>query len=104
MAILALDEIGIVNAEVLISGPDEREGETDIHKENKEAVQRFWKVMMSKYGSEKKYNKQLIDAFKYGEEPEIIIVVDKLLVGFDAPRNTVLYLTRALRDHTLLQA
>jgi len=99
-----LDEIGIVNAEVLISGPDEREGETDIHKENKEAVQRFWKVMMGKYGSEKKYNKQLINAFKYGEEPEIIIVVDKLLVGFDAPRNTVLYLTRTLRDHTLLQA
>ncbi len=99
-----LDEIGIVNAEVLISGPDEREGETDIHKENKEAVQRFWKVMMSKYGSEKEYNKQLINTFKYGEEPEIIIVVDKLLVGFDAPRNTVLYLTRALRDHSLLQA
>ena len=99
-----LDEIGIVNAEVLISGPDEREGETDIHKENKEAVQRFWKVMMSKYGSEKEYNKQLINSFKYGEEPEIIIVVDKLLVGFDAPRNTVLYLTRTLRDHSLLQA
>ena len=99
-----LDEIGLVNAEVLISGPDEREGETDIHKENKEAVQRFWKVMMSKYGSEKEYNKQLINAFKYGDELEIIIVVDKLLVGFDAPRNTVLYLTRTLRDHTLLQA
>jgi len=31
-------------------------------------------------------------------------VVDKLLTGFDAPRNTVLYLTRQLKDHTLLQA
>jgi len=30
--------------------------------------------------------------------------VDKLLVGFDAPRNTILYLTRKLKDHTLLQA
>ena len=37
-------------------------------------------------------------------QPEIIIVVDKLLTGFDAPRNTVLYLTRQLKDHTLLQA
>jgi len=99
-----LDDIGIVNAEVLISGPDEREGETDIHSENKQAVQRFWKVMMSKYGSEKEYNKQLINAFKYGDDLEIIIVVDKLLTGFDAPRNTVLYLTRSLKEHSLLQA
>lgn len=99
-----LEEIGIVNSEVLISGPDEREGEFDVYSENKEAVQRFWKVMMSKYGSEKEYNKQIINAFKYGDELEIIIVVDKLLTGFDAPRNTVLYLTRRLKDHTLLQA
>ncbi|TAK11979.1 MAG: type I restriction endonuclease subunit R [Anaerolineae bacterium] len=99
-----LDDIGIVSAEVLISGPDEREGETDIHEENSQPVQRFWKVMMDRYGSEREYNKQLINAFKHGDEPEIIIVVDKLLTGFDAPRNTVLYLTRSLRDHTLLQA
>ena len=99
-----LDEIGMVHAEVLISGPDEREGETDIYSENKKAVQKFWKMMMDKYGSEKEYNKQLINAFKYGDEPEIIIVVDKLLTGFDAPRNAVLYLTRSLKDHTLLQA
>ena len=31
-------------------------------------------------------------------------MVDKLLTGFDAPRDTVLYLTRKLKDHTLLQA
>lgn len=31
-------------------------------------------------------------------------MVDKLLTGFDAPRNTVLYLCRKLREHTLLQA
>jgi len=31
-------------------------------------------------------------------------VVDKLLTGFDAPRNAVLYLCRVLREHTLLQA
>ncbi|GBE37829.1 type-1 restriction enzyme R protein [bacterium BMS3Bbin08] len=99
-----LDEFGMVISEVLISGPDEREGEEDIYKENKEAVIRFWKVMMDKYGTEKEYNRQIINAFKYGEEPEIIIVVDKLITGFDAPRNTVLYLTRKLKDHTLLQA
>jgi type I restriction enzyme R subunit len=31
-------------------------------------------------------------------------VVDKLLTGFDAPCNTVLYLARKLKEHTLLQA
>jgi type I restriction enzyme R subunit len=35
---------------------------------------------------------------------DLVIVVDKLLVGFDAPRNAVLYLAKPLRDHTLLQA
>ena len=99
-----LDEFGIVISKVLISGPDDREGEEDIYKENKEEVIRFWKAMMGKYGTEKEYNRQIINAFKYGEFPEIIIVVDKLITGFDAPRNTVLYLTRKLKDHTLLQA
>lgn len=99
-----LDEFGMVTSQVLISGPDEREGEEDIYEENTQAVQRFWAKMMEKYGTEKEYNKQLIDAFKYTDEPEVIIVVDKLLTGFDAPRNTVLYLTRMLKDHTLLQA
>ncbi|QOJ04356.1 MAG: type I restriction endonuclease subunit R [Planctomycetia bacterium] len=99
-----LNEFGMVTSEVLISGPDDREGETDVYEENSEPVIRFWKAMMEKYGTEKEYNRQLIGAFKHGDAPEIIIVVDKLLTGFDAPRNTVLYLTRNLKDHTLLQA
>jgi len=99
-----LDEFDIVTSEVLISGPDEREGEEDIYKENKLEVMRFWKTVMDKYGSERQYNDQIINAFKNADHPEIIIVVDKLLTGFDAPRNTVLYLTRILKEHTLLQA
>lgn len=99
-----LDEFGMVSSEVLISGPDEREGETDIYEENSQEVQRFWKAMMQRFGSERAYNKQIINAFQTAEHPEIIIVVDKLLTGFDAPKNTVLYLTRILKDHTLLQA
>jgi type I restriction enzyme, R subunit len=99
-----LDEFGIVSAEVLISGPDDREGEEDIYQENKSAVLRFWKGMMQKYGNEQQYNKSLINGFKHSDYPEIIIVVDKLLTGFDAPCNTVLYLTRKLKDHSLLQA
>lgn len=81
-----------------------KEGEEDVYAENKEPVIRFWKTMMEKYGTEKEYNRQIINAFLYGNHPEIIIVVDKLLTGFDAPRNTVLYLTRQLKEHSLLQA
>lgn len=99
-----LDEFGMVSSEVLISGPDDREGNEEVDEANLPAVQQFWKKMMAKHGSEEQYNKNVINAFKHGDEPEIIIVVDKLITGFDAPRNTVLYLTRQLRDHTLLQA
>ena len=99
-----LDEFDMVSSEVLISGPDDREGEEDVHEESKDMVKVFWKKMMAKYGSEKEYNRQIISAFKQAEEPEIIIVVDKLLTGFDAPPNTVLYLTRRLKSHALLQA
>ena len=99
-----LDEFSMVSSEVLISGPDDREGEEDVHEESKDVVKVFWKKMMAKYSSEKEYNRQIISAFKQAEEPEIIIVVDKLLTGFDAPRNTVLYLTRQLKSHSLLQA
>ncbi len=99
-----LDEFGMVTSEVLISGPDEREGNETYTSEKKLKVLAFWKKMMARFGSEKQYNEQIINHFKQAEEPEIIIVVDKLLTGFDAPRNVVLYLTRSLREHSLLQA
>lgn len=98
-----LDEFAQVSAEILISAPTQREGEDKGSGPSKEE-KTFWQEMMDRYGSEKKYNQQLINAFKHGEHPEIIIVVDKLLTGFDAPRNTVLYLARTLKEHTLLQA
>ena len=100
-----LDELGAVSSEVIISPPDEREGFDEIDaEESTDAVVAFWQRMMKRYGSEDDYNKQIVNAFKFGDEPEILIVVDKLLTGFDAPRNTVLYLARRLKDHTLLQA
>ena len=37
-------------------------------------------------------------------EPEILVVVDMLLTGFDAPVEQALYLDRPLREHGLLQA
>ena len=37
-------------------------------------------------------------------DPEVLVVVDMLLTGFDAPVEQVLYLDRSLREHGLLQA
>ncbi|MNP98393.1 Type-1 restriction enzyme R protein [compost metagenome] len=99
-----LDEIGKVKSEVIMSAPDMREGEEDAFEVADDKVKAFWKSRMDKYGNEEMYVKTVINSFKKQNTPEIIIVVDKLLTGFDAPRNTVLYLTRPLKEHTLLQA
>ncbi|MDA3885113.1 MAG: type I restriction endonuclease subunit R [Candidatus Delongbacteria bacterium] len=99
-----LNEIGVVTSEVIISPPDSREGYEEVDDEPKEEVQKFWQKMMKRYGNEDNYNRTIIDQFKKHSNPEILIVVDKLLTGFDATRNTVMYLCRILREHNLLQA
>lgn len=99
-----LDEIGLVSSEVVISAPDDREGEDSAYGETSDRLKSFWNKMMDEHGNSKRYNKNIISRFKNQKDPEIIIVVDKLLTGFDVPQNTVLYLTRKLQGHTLLQA
>ncbi len=99
-----IDQFGKVSSEVVISGPQEIEGDDGTMVIKDESVEKFWKVMMKKYGTEKEYNRQIISAFKNTDTPELIIVVDKLLTGFDAPRNVVLYIARSLKEHSLLQA
>jgi type I restriction enzyme R subunit len=99
-----MNDIGIVSSEVVISPPDMREGYEETDDETNDEVVKFWQKMMKRYGNEEEYTKQLINQFKHGSEPEILIVVEKLLTGFDAPRNAVLYLCRVLKEHTLLQA
>ena len=98
------DELGEIKTKIIISPPDTREGHTDIDEKNISEVQKFWEEMMNQYGNESKYTESIIEAFKESEHPQIIIVVDKLLTGFDAPRNTVLYVDKRLKDHNILQA
>ncbi|GGY37676.1 type I restriction endonuclease subunit R [Parvularcula lutaonensis] len=99
-----LDEIGHVTSEIIISPPDENEGNEEVDQESKDLVRRFWSRMMERYKTEEEYNRQIIEAFKGSGDPEILIVVSKLLTGFDAPRNTVLYVCKSLKEHNLLQA
>jgi len=99
-----LDEIGHVSSAIVISPPDENEGNEEVDQESKDLVRRFWSKMMAQYKTEEEYSRQIIDAFKGSGGPEILIVVSKLLTGFDAPRNTVLYVCKSLKEHNLLQA
>lgn len=100
-----LDEIGHVSSEVVISRPEDREGNAEVDAVSTDKVRRFWDHMMNRFGnSEKIYEETIVDAFKGDAEPEVLIVVSKLLTGFDAPRNTILYICRSLKEHNLLQA
>ncbi len=99
-----LDEIGYVSSEIVMSGPDDREGEDSAYGKSQDRIKQFWQTMMDEHGSPTKYEENIINRFKYQTDPEIIIVVDKLLTGFDVPSNTVMYLTRSLKEHKLLQA
>ena len=52
-----------------------------------------------------KYNTQVKDKFvKHPAQMSLLIVVDKLLTGFDAPSATYLYIDKKMRDHGLFQA
>ncbi|MEZ0483197.1 type I restriction endonuclease subunit R [Fibrella aquatica] len=100
-----MDEIGQVKTEVLISPPDDREGNEDAYGTVHDEVLLFWKRMMDRFGTAKNYDESLRKAFKTRDTtPEVIIVVNKLLTGFDNPINIVLYLCTKLREHTLFQA
>ncbi|MCG8900752.1 type I restriction endonuclease subunit R [Tenacibaculum finnmarkense] len=102
-----LDEIGMVDSAVVVTQSDQREGTEDGYfneNEDKRREDKYLNAMIDKYGDLKTYEKSIINQFKNRDKPEILIVVAKLLTGFDAPNNTVLYLCRSLKEHTLLQA
>ena len=99
-----LEDEGLVRSGVSISPPDTREGHTEVGKASLPLVQEFWQSTMDRYGDEDAYNRELLRSFNDPEGIEVLIVVDKLLVGFDEPRNTVLYIDKPLKEHGILQA
>ena len=94
-----IQDTALISCELIMSAPDlcDRRDDTDI-------VQCFWNEMMQRYGNEENYNNHILTAFSRDNDLELLIVVDKLLTGFDEPRNTVLYIDKPLKDHNLLQA
>jgi type I restriction enzyme, R subunit len=99
----ALDKIGTVSSVVAMSAPDTREGHEAVDQESKDIVQNWWKANVNKM-DEKAYTKAIIEDYGRDDGPDIMIVVDKLLTGFDEPKNTVLYIDKPLKEHNLIQA
>lgn len=98
----ALDETGLVTSAVVISAPDTREGHDDTDDAKTPEVQTWWKMNVGNDADT--YETDVLERFGTDGAPDILIVVDKLLTGFDEPRNAVLYIDKQLKGHNLLQA
>ena len=98
----ALDATGLVTSRVVISAPDTREGHDEADESKAPEVQAWWKANVG--NDPDAYEAGVIEDFSTEGPPDILIVVDKLLTGFDEPRNAVLYIDKNLKGHNLLQA
>ncbi|MBN8666178.1 MAG: type I restriction endonuclease subunit R [Chitinophagales bacterium] len=101
-----LDEKLKINARVIISAPDARDGYDEVDEDPSEEVNKWWSKTEKLYaGGMEEYERISIEKFKNeDDEVEMLIVVGKLLTGFDAPNCTTLYLAKFLVQHNLLQA
>lgn len=98
-----LDEEGLFESAVVMSAPDTREGNTDIDESTIPAVAKWWKENVGTQ-DEKSYATNIVKRFEDDYDLKILIVVDKLLTGFDEPKNAVLYIDKPLKEHNLIQA
>ena len=94
-----------INTAVVFTPPDSRQDYEDVWKDTTNEAKKYWASLMEKHNGQEEYERYIINKFQdQGTEVELIIVVSKLLTGFDAPRNTILYLAKPLHSHNLLQA
>ena len=94
------EEFGEIKSAYVISSNEHEE----LDGGHKEYVAKAWQDTIRGYGSEEAYLKYVKNEFIYGDEIDLLIVVDKLLTGFDAPRASTLYIDKQLKEHNLLQA
>ncbi|NBC30623.1 MAG: HsdR family type I site-specific deoxyribonuclease [Spirochaetes bacterium] len=92
-----------------ISKETSGEGET----EKLEQYEIYRRMLAEHFGEPEDTAMNKVDAFekqvkeRFKKEPgqmKLLIVVDKLLTGFDAPPATFLYIDKQMRDHGLFQA
>jgi len=98
-----LDEAGLFESAVVMSAPDDREGNTSVDEADMPVVTKWWKENVGKT-DETTYRKAVVERFENDDKLKLLIVVDKLLTGFDEPKNAVLYIDKPLKEHNLIQA
>ncbi|HPR97671.1 MAG TPA: HsdR family type I site-specific deoxyribonuclease, partial [Thermotogota bacterium] len=89
---------------IAISEGDNREGYDEPGDGDRDEIKAFFKKVKQQYSSVERYEESIKNRFVNGDDLDLLIVVDKLLTGFDAPRATVLYIDKPMKNHNLLQA
>lgn len=99
-----LDDVGLFESAVIMSPPDTREGNSSVDESAIPEITQWWNDHVGSE-DERKYTERIVARFADENDPlKLIIVVDKLLTGFDEPKNTVLYIDKPLKEHNLIQA
>lgn len=77
--------------------------------EDEPEIREYFEYLVKKYGK-KSYrtpedvNENIKERFQEKENPKILVVVNKLITGFDEKKLETIYIDRFLSGHTLLQA
>ncbi len=107
---------GLVNCAIITSfvpNVNDIKGEGDNYTEKLQRFEIYRKMLATYFNEDAEIAIHKVKLFekevkkKFVEEPaqmKLLIVVNKLLTGFDAPSATYLYIDNKLRDHNLFQA
>jgi type I restriction enzyme, R subunit len=107
---------GLKNCAIITSfvpNANDIKGEGDNHTEKLQRFEIYRKMLAGYFNEDPETAISKVEQFedevkkKFVEEPaqmKLLIVVNKLLTGFDAPSATYLYIDKKLQDHSLFQA
>lgn len=90
-----LDQTGLIKSAIIMSPPESPADTSD-------PVANWWREQVGK--RQQWYEHNALNQFASAGELDILIVVDRLLTGFDQARVAVLYIDKLLQGHGLIQA
>ena len=97
-----LQQTGLVSSAVLISPPEPEDDALLPDEAGPPSVSAWWQAQVGNQRAS--YEARCLKQYAEPGQLDLLIVVDRLLTGFDQPRTAVLYLDKSLQQHGLLQA
>ena len=97
-----LNQTGLVSSAVLISPPEQEDELAQADDDGPPSVSKWWQTHVGKQRAS--YEARCLKQYAETGQLDLLIVVDRLLTGFDQPRAGVLYLDKPLQQHGLMQA